>query len=78
MPDLDPVYTRTDPKWYGSISDPYQFLLAFTLDRIQISTPSTLGTELEQFHSKHVVCKVDVRAYINSVGKNSRDWENLL
>ena len=33
---LDPVCTRTDPKWYGSISDPYQFLLAFTLDRIQI------------------------------------------
>ena len=49
--DLDPVYTRTDPKWYGSILDPFQFLLAFTLDRIQISTPFTLGTGLEQFHS---------------------------
>ena len=48
---LDPVYTRTDPKWYGFILDPYQFLLAFTLDRIQISTSFTLGTELEQFHS---------------------------
>ena len=36
--NLDPVYTRTDPKWYGSISDPYHFLLVFTLDRIQIST----------------------------------------
>ena len=49
--NLDPVYTRTDPKWYGSILDPFQFLLAFTLDRIQISTPFTLGTGLEQFHS---------------------------
>ena len=47
----DPVYTRTDLKWYGSISDPYQFLLALTLDRIQISTLFALGTELEQFHS---------------------------
>ena len=42
--DLDPVYTRADPKWYGTISDPYQFLVAFALDRIQISTPFTLGT----------------------------------
>ena len=47
---LERIQSGTDPKWYGSISDPYQFLLAFTLDRIQISTPSTLGTELEQFH----------------------------
>ena len=49
--DLDPVYTRTDPKWYGSILDPFQILLAFTLDRIQIRTPFTLGTGLEQFYS---------------------------
>ena len=47
----EPVYSRTDPKWYGSISHPYRFLLAFTLDPIQISTPFTLGTGLEQFHS---------------------------
>ena len=47
----DPVYNRTDPKWYGSILDPYQFLLAFTQDRVQISTLFILGTGMEQFHS---------------------------
>ena len=34
---LDHVYTETDLNGYGSGIDPFPFLLAFTLDQIQIS-----------------------------------------
>ena len=49
--DLDPVYTRTDPNWYGSEMDPFQFFSSVFTGSDPNHCPFTLGTGLEQFHS---------------------------
>ena len=46
---LGPVYTSTDPKRCGSISE--RFMSAFTLGVDSNQLPFTLGTVLEQFNS---------------------------
>ena len=48
---LDPVYTRTDPNWYGSEMDPFQFFSSVYTGSDPNHCPFTLGTGLEQFHS---------------------------
>ena len=48
---LDPVYTRTDPNWYGSEMDPFQSFSSVYTGSDPNHSPFTLGTGFEQFHS---------------------------